>query len=887
MSKDRSFRFPWRSRTQIAHDVDAELAFHLEQRVAELTASGLGLDEARRRARDEFGDLQYTRAYCRALDERTERASRVGDRLTEWRQDARYAWRSMRRSPAFAVVSLLTLLLAIGANTAIFSVTRAVLLQPLPYGAPASLVAVHESPRAAPTARNPLSVPNLVDYRSAQHSLVGLAAFNGRSVTWRPAAGDPELLDALDVTANTFALLQVRPALGRTLTTGDDAPGAEPRVVLSDALWRRAFAADAAIVGRSITLNDLPYTVVGVMPPGFTLGGHEAMWTPLDLARDLANAPVTRKQHYLRTVARLAPGVSLAAAQADLRTISRRLDALYPDANDGRLATLVPLHDDVMGDLRPPVLLLQGAAALVLLIACVNLANVTLSRALARRRELALRATLGAGRARLVRQLLTESVLLALAGGALGTALAVAATRALLAVNPGMIPAQFDVRLDAGVLLFGLVVSLGTGVVFGLLPALDAARADLHGTLKDGARGASGGRGAERVRRGLVVAQVALAVVLLVGAGLLLRSFAELTRVRLGFDPDRVLTAEVRVSGERYDSTALVNGFYDRVLDEIRQSPGVVDVGATMMLPTTGKVSSGLVVDGSSADPAHPADVGYTLVRGDYFRTLGIPLRAGRLFDARDRVGATGAVIVNETAARTLFPHGDAVGRRVRLGPDPTAPWSVVVGVVGDVRDQSLDLPATPAVYSSHVQNTWWRSLVLTVRTTGDPRAAERLVRRAVRSADPQLALRDVRPLDEVLGASLAARRFALALVSAFAAVALTLAAIGIYGVLAFSVTSRTREFGVRLTLGATRRSVLLLVVRQGMLWSLVGLALGIAGAASGGHLLDGMLYGVRAADAATFAAVASGLLVVVLLACLVPAARATRVDPIASVRAE
>ena len=883
----RLFRFPWRSRKEIARDVDAELAFHLEMRVGELVAAGIDLDEARRRAREEFGDLEYTRAYCRDLDERTERAVRTADRLSDWRQDLRHAWRTIRRNPAFAVVSLLTLALAIGANTAVFSVTRAVLLRPLPYGEPGALVAVYESARLGPSGRNPLSVPNLVDYRAAQHTLSGIAAYDSRSVTWRPPTGDPELLDAVSVTGNTFDLLKVRPLLGRGFTPGDDSTGTGPVLVLSYGFWQRSLGGDPGVVGRILTLNDLPYTVVGVMPRDFTLGNEAAMWTPLDLTRELARAEITRKQYHLQVIARLKPGISLLTAQADLQEISQRLSTQYPEANAERVARLVPLHAAIVGDLRSALLLLQGASALLLLIACVNLANVTLSRTIGRRREMALRAALGAGRGRLVRQLLTESVLLALVGGVLGIAVAAVATRMLLALQPAALPALFEVRPDGTVLLFGLLVSLATGIGFGLLPAFDAARADLNGSLREGGSGASGGPRAERVRRALSAVQVGIAAVLLIAAGLLIRSFAELTRVRLGFDADHVLTAEVRVSGERYDDPALVNRFYDRVLNQIRQSPGVVAAGATMKLPAGGWVSSTLVAEGEPVDPTRLPAVGFFLVRGDYFQALHIPLLAGRTFDQRDTPDAPTAVLINEAAARAFFPEGDPVGRRIRLGPDPSAPWCVIVGVVGDIREQGLDVPPAPAVYPSHVQNTWWRSLTLVVRTPGDPRAAEPLLRQAVRDADPTLALRGVRTLDEVVGTNLDARRFGLGLISCFAGVALVLAAVGIYGVLAFSVTSRSREFGVRLALGATRRSVLILVLRQGLAWSLLGVSAGIATAGAGGRLLEGMLYGVSPADWPTFLAVTIGLLAVVAVACLVPAARATRVDPIASLRAE
>jgi putative ABC transport system permease protein len=837
-SFSRLFPFLSRSRKQIARDVDAELTFHLEMRIEELTRSGVAPEEARRTAREEFGDLEYTRAYCRRMDEGTERAARRADWLAELGQDLRHAGRTIRRSPAYALVSLVTLLLAIGANTAVFSVTRAVLLRPLPYGSPESLVALYESSPSSPGVRDVLSIPNFADYRAQQRTFGGIAGYDVRSVTWRPAGGDPELLDALLVTANTFDVLGVQPLLGRGFGPADEGPSAAPVAVLSHGFWRRSLGGDPTIMGRTLTLNDLPYTIVGVMPPHFTLGGGAALWTPLNLSQDLARPEITRKQYHLRAFGRLKPGVSLAAAQADLRAISSRLEDEYPEADRGREASLVTLRAAMAGDLGTPLLLVQLASGLLLLMACANLANVTLARTIGRRRELALRAALGAGRWRQMRQLLTESVLLALLGGSLGVVVAVIATPLLLSLEPGALPPLFPVRPDGAVLLFGLLAAVATGIGFGLLPAFHAGRADLHGSLKEGGRGSSGGPGGERLRRVLVAVQVGIAAVLLIGAGLLTRSFAQLTRVRLGFDPDHVLTAEVRVSGERYDDPARVNRFYDQVLEEIRREPGVVAAGATMKLPTSGWISSNLAVEGEPADPTRAQDVGYLLVRGDYFKALGVPLIEGRLFDDRDTPEGTGAVLINQALAREYFPHGDPVGRRIRLGPDPNAAWSVVVGVVGDMREQAFEAPPTPAVYPDHVQNTWWRSLILTVRMTGDPHAAEPLIRRAVRQADPTLALRNVRTLDEVLGSNLAARRFALGLVGCFAGVALVLAAVGIYGVLAFSVSSRSREFGVRLALGATRRSVLLLVLRQGMVWAALGLAAGLGAAVAGGPLL-------------------------------------------------
>jgi predicted permease len=879
---------PWRSRSAIARDLDVELSFHIEMRVNELTAQGVSADEAQRRAREEFGDIDFTRAYCRELDERTDRAVRMADRLADWRQDAQYALRTLRRSPGFAVVSLLTLALAIGANTAIFSVARAVLLKPLPYGNPSSLMAVYESWPGNPGAHTPLSPPNFVDYQAQQRAFTDIAAIASTGpLTWQSENADPATLSAVAVAPNFFAVMQVAPLHGRTFAPDADKPGHDPEVVVSYAFWQRALGGDVASIGRRLTLNGRPTTVIGVMPRGFTYGTAEDLWTPLDMNDDLARPAVTRKQHWVHAVARLKPGITADAARADLQVVARRLAAQYPDANAGRIAVLIPLHDVMAGDLPKALLLLQAAAAMVLLIACANLANLTLSRTMGRRREMALRAALGAGRGRLIRQLLTESVLLSVVGGTLGVALAVVATRTLLALNPDTLPTMFTGGIDARVLLFSVALSLVTGVLFGLVPALDAARADLHDALKEGGRGTSGGRAGERVRHALVVAQVALAVMLLVGAGLLIRSFGELTRVRIGFDPTRVLTAQLRASGERYDSSAIVNRFYDGVLGEIARSPGIVAVGAASNVPTRGRVNTSLRIEGEPVDEKNLPDLGYVGTRGDYFKAMRIPLLAGREYDATDVPGGPKTVIINETAAKRFFPKGDAVGRRIRIGPNPDATWMTIIGVVGDVRDEGLDIPSKPTMFANHRQEAWERSLAVVIRTTGDPLTAVPVLRRALKTADPTLAVRDIRTLEDVVGSSLASRRFALGLASCFAGLALLLAAVGIYGVLAYMVTTRAREFGVRLALGATARSVLMLVVRQGLGWSLFGLALGIGGALAGARILTGMLYGVTPLDVSTYASVMIGLLVVVGVACVVPAARATRVDPLTSMRAE
>ena len=887
MKARRSF-FPWRSRNEIARDVDNELAFHLEMRVAELVRNGLDIATARARAIEEFGDIEFTRAYCRDVDARADREIRAAERFASWRQDLQYAWRTLRRAPGFAAVSLVTLALAIGANTAIFSVTRAVLIKPLPYGDPGALVVMSESWPGRPGERTPTSPPNFTDYRAQQHTFTDMAAMSWpHAATWHPDNADPVNVTSLPVTATFFSVLQVPAMLGHTFATGDDTPGNDLKAVVSYRFWHNSLGGDPAAAGRQITLNGRRYEVIGVMPRGFTFGYDEDLWLPLDLTGELARAETTRKQHWIHPVGRLKPGVSIDAAVADLQTVSHRLARQYPQADSARVALLQPLRDVAAGSLKQALLLLLGGAGMVLLIACANLANLTLSRTSGRRREMAVRAALGAGRARLVRQLLLESLLLALIGGAIGVGLAAVATRVLLAINPGTLPSMFTAGIDGRVLLFSLALSIGTGVLFGLLPAIDASRADLNSSLRDGGRNASGGRAGARTRRTLVVAQVGLAVILLVGAGLLLRSFAELTRVRLGFNPAHVLTARLRATGDVYDSAAAVNRLFDGVIDGVRGTPGVVAVGGATYLPTQGRVGTALRIEGETGDEANLPDLGYVAVRGDYFKAMGISLKAGRDYAVSDGDGAPKVAILNETAARQFFPRGDAIGRRIRIGPNPNGTPMEIIGIVGDLRDERLEEPAKPMLYANHRQEAWDISVSLVIRTTGDPESAVPVLRRSLRAADPALALRDVRSMEDVIGSSLASRRFALGLIWCFAGVALLLAAVGVYGVLAYVVTSRTREFGVRLALGATSGSVLRLVMRQGMEWGALGLLIGLAGAIAGARILAGSLYNVGTFDVTTYLMVAGALLVVVIVACIVPGARATRVDPISSMRAE
>lgn len=887
MPRKRGFiQWPWRSRATIAREVDAELAFHLEMRVAELVAAGVDLAAARARAGREFGDIEFTRSYCRRIDAESDRSMRFADALDEGRRDFRYALCALRQRPAFAAICILTLAIAIGANTAVFSVARAVLLAPLGYGNPDALVRLYDGSTTNANDRNPFSPANYADYVVQLRSLK-LAAMNTARLTLVPASGDPEIVSSVTVTPNVFDVVAVRPMLGRVFTPEEDRSGRDDKVVLSYRLWQRMFGGDSSIVGKRVMIAGQSTEVVGVMPPGFALGFDEELWMPLGISDLLTDAVRARRQHYIHVVGRLAPNATIETARSELTTIAKRLERQSPEANTGHTVVITTLREAMAGRLRAPVLLLQAAALVVLLIACANLTNLTLSRGLTRRREMAVRAALGAGRGRLVRQLLSESIVLAMIGGALGALIAVVATRTLLALNASALPSLFKVSVDGRVLAFSLLLSGGSAIVFGLLPALDAARVDLNESLKSGGRSMSGSRGGERTRRTLVVAQIGLAVMLLIGAGLLVRSFDAITATRLGYDPEHVLTAQIRASGPRYDSSEVLNRFYDIVLSEIEASPGVVSAGSVTYLPTQGRLGTTIRVLGKPIDESNVPEIGYTSIRDDFLKTLRIPIVAGRGYDRSDLPDGAKAVLINQTAAKRFFPNGDAIGQRIVIGPDAKGTPMTIVGIIGDVRSEALDIPPRPMLIANHRQESWERSVTLTIRVPGDPRAFIPTLKRIVKAADPTVALRAIVPLDEVIRSSLAPRRLALALATSFAAIALLLAVLGIYGVLSYAVETRNREIGVRVALGASVRSVLMLVLRQGAAWSLVGLGIGVAGAIGVGRLLSGMLYGVSSIDPTTYGVVAVVLLAVVTIACLVPARRAMRVDPVMTMRAD
>jgi predicted permease len=796
-------------------------------------------------------------------------------------QDVRFALRGLRRNPGFTAVAVATLALGIGANSAIFSVVQAVLLRPLPYQEPQRLVAVLQD------GRGPVSPANFLDLRAQNSVFQQLAAAQAWQATLT-GAGPPEAVRALQLTADLFSVLGVPAARGRTLVAGDDAPGAGRVVVIGHQLWQRRFGGDPGLLGRALLINGESHTVVGIMPPTFQFAPFWIMdtelWVPLDLAARRAD----RSGASLRLFARRAPQVSLAQAQAQVDTLGRRLAQQFPDDNKGLRLQVVPLHDRAVGQVRRALLVLLGCVSFVLLIACANVANLTLARASARRKEIAVRASLGASRSRLVRQLLTESVVLALAGGALGLLLAAGSIDLLITLAPANLPRLQTVTLDGPVLAFTLAVALGTGLVFGLAPALALTRADPGAGLRQSSRGATEGSRRHGLRSLLVVSQVALALMLLVGAGLLLRSFQRLLAVDAGFDARHVLSAVVPLADPRYQEPARRAAFYQDLVGRVRALPGVEAVGATNHLPIGGDIW-GLSYTIEGAPPPAPGDEPsaiYRTIAPGYLRALGMSLLRGRDFHDADRPETPGVAIVNQAFARQAWPGQDPLGKRIRVedgGPNPRA----IVGVVKDTRQRDWTAAPTPEMYLAFLQNPPSRGLTLVVRAAGDPLTLAPALERQVWAIDPNLAVVQVRSMEEVVAQAIGQPRFNLLLLNAFAALALLLAAVGIYGVMAYAVHRRTQELGIRLALGAQTRDLRRLVVGQGMALAAVGVALGLAAAFGTTHIMQAMLFEVTPTDPPTFLAISTLLLTVALLATYLPARRATRIDPLTALRAE
>ncbi len=809
---------------------------------------------------------------------------------TLW-QDARYGLRMLWKSPGFTLVAVLALALGIGANTAIFSVVNAMLLRPLPYQDPDRLVVLWETnPNLSSVflrTHNEASPANFIDWKKQQTVFADLAAFRYNDYNLTGSGDAPEQLTGNPVTANMFDVLKVKPLIGRTFRPEESEPQSERVAVLSYGLWQKRFGGDASIVGRTLTLNGNPHTVVGVMPAGFEFPAPFAqLWTALRFAND---TPPSRTAHFLYTRARLKPGVTIQQAQAEMDTIAARLRQQYPDTNADRNIRLVSLHEDTIARAKPGLLMLLGAVGFVLLIACANVANLMLARATARHKEIAIRTALGAGRWRIVRQLLTESVLLSIFGGALGVLLALWGLDLLIAAVPGeftlFIHGWNQVRLDKWALAFTLLISLVTGVLFGLAPALQASKTDLNETLKEGGR-SSVGHARGRFRSALVVAEVALALVLLVGAGLMIKSFLQLIDVRPGFDPTNVMTAQMSLPGTRYAKDEQVISFYEQLTARVATQPGVEAVGTIDMLPMAGSGgTTSFIVDGRPLvkPGAYPEANARTIDPG-YFGALRIPVLRGRNFTAQDRAGTPGVCIVNETFAHLYFPGEEAVGKILR-NPDGMNPFQIV-GVVGDIKHFGLDDEPEGYLYAPQLQMPN-NSVALVVRATGDPTNLTAMIRREVQALDKDQPIFDVKPMAQRIGETTTPARLGSFLFGLFALVALTLAAVGIYGVMAYSVTQRTHEIGVRMALGAQPRDVLRLVVGQGMTLVAVGIALGLAASFVLMRWLASKLFQVNPADPTTFAGVALLLAFIAFVACYVPARRATKVDPLVALRYE
>jgi putative ABC transport system permease protein len=805
-------------------------------------------------------------------------------------QDMKYGTRLLLKRRGFTAVAVLTLALGIGANSAIFSVINAVLLRPLPFEQADRLVRLGgndlRKPADLPTTFSP---PDFYDWRARNTVFEDVAAIDG----WSPSltgAGEPERIQAAKVSANFFSILRARPAAGRTFLPEEEKRGNHYVVVLSHALWQRRFGSDPSILGKQIELTGEKLQVIGIMPrefqmPRFTGYDYEEpeLWIPF--APDLKNWSRGGRS-VDAAIGRLKPNVTIAQAQSELDAIGQQLQQQYPKSNASAGVKVVSLYEQLVGATRPALLLFVAAVGFVLLIACANVANLLLARAATRHKEIAIRTALGARRARIMRQLLTESVLLSLVGGALGLLLAMWATDLLLALSAGAIPRFEHAGLDRRVLLFTLLISTLTGVFFGLAPALHASKPDLNETLKDGGR-TSAGTGRGRVRALLVVSEIALSLVLLVGAGLLIKSFVRLQSVDPGFDPQNVLTMTVFLNGTKYPQDEQHPVFFDQVVERARNLPQVEHVGLVSNLPISGNWDRlPIYPEGQLIAEGEAQDTEEYMVNTDYFGALRIPLREGRLFGAEDRAGAQPAVVINETTARRYWPNESPVGKRIKIG-DPTNAWLNVVGVVGDVRHYGLDKPANMQVYLPHQQKPSQQMTIVVRSSSADAESQINAVRAQVWAVDKDQPVYAIKPMKEYVADSVAQRRFSMWIVAIFASVALVLAVVGIYGVMSYTVAQRTREIGLRMALGARGADILKLVVGQGMALTLAGVATGIVLAFAVTRVMSSLLFGVSAADPLIFSAVPVLLTSVALLACYLPARRATKVDPMVALRYE
>jgi putative ABC transport system permease protein len=885
------------SRRRFYDDLSEEIQQHLQEKIEELVASGMPRKEADATARREFGNVTLT--------EEDGREVWRWPSIENFLMDIRFGLRMLRKNPGFTAVAVLTLALGIGANTAVFGVVNAVLLRPLPFKQPSRLMMLFEGIPKLGFPKMGFSAPDFAVFERAQESFESIGVYQNKYFN---ISGDrePERLMAARISSSVFPMLGAEPMLGRTFTIGEDAPG-QNVVILSYGFWQRRFGADPGIIGRNLELNRQPYTVIGVMPKAFTFplrgpqGSEPAeLWVPMAFTATELEGWGT---NYMNgALARLRPGLAFEQASAEAESLSRSIGSNYPPeltkAFQGAelKVSMSSYHEEVVKSVRTLLLILMAAVVLVLLIACANVATLLVSRAASRQKEVALRTTLGATRVRLLRQMLTESLLLALIGGSLGLSFAFWVKTLLLSLVPESVPLPRDIPIGGSVIVFVLAASFLTTVLFGLVPAFQVSAMALRGPLQEGRRSGTPGRLRHRLQGFFVTVEFALALVLLIGSGLLIRSFAKLLETDPGFRPDHVLTLNIPIPSERYTHAPKVRQFYEQLLDRTGNIPGVKAVGLTSDLPLNGCGTIAIQIEGArNAGGETPQAICQTWQVGNYFRTLGIPLLKGRSFTLEDRIDAQPVAIVSETAGRQFWPGQDPIGKRIRWGV--YTPWQTIVGIVSDVNDEPLGQPVQLHVYRPYLQmadlffeDTRFgevRSMNLAVLSQTDPASLTSAVIGQIHSLDPDLAVAHIRTMAQVISSSVAAPRFNTLLLGVFAGVALFLAAIGIYGVMAYAITQQTHEIGIRLALGAQPRNVLQLVLRRGMRLAGVGATFGVAAALALTRLMAGLLYDVSATDPVTFSCVVILLLAIALLASYVPARRAMRVDPMVALRYE
>ncbi len=874
-------------------DIETELRLHIEGRMKEFLAAGMTEAGAREKARRQFGDPARIAERCR--EEKgypKQHRSRKGPGLmSAIVQDVRYAIRMLIKRPGYTAAVLTTLVLAIGATTAVFSVVNGVLLHPLPHPNPEQLVMVWEVDQRPGffDDHNRVTAANFADWRDQNRVFESIAAFQAFPITFR-GDGDPEQVLTGRVSADFFKTLGVNAAFGRIFLPDDDLPGQSAVVVLSHEFWRTRFAGDSTIVGKDVRIGSGTASVVGVLPAGFDFQDREfGMWIPV---RFTEAAYQNRFSHIAHIVARMKPGVTIDMAQRDMDRVVDGLREAYPQFLSGWGVNVTTLTDEVVGDIRPALLVLLGAVAFVLLIGSVNVANLMLARTAGEHREVAVRTALGAGRKRIMQQKLTESLVLSTTGGVLGVVVAAAATKLLLAAAPATLPHAEYVGLDIRVLTFALAISLVTGILFGLAPAVHSTRGDVAGYLREGGRSSTGTRGHQQLRAGFLITQLGFSLVLLISAGLMMSTFARLTSVDPGFDPGGVLTMKISIPTGDYPTNTDQSALYDRLLSSAQSLPGITHAGVTSFIPLKDDEWTWSVqIQGQPLRrEGEKRDYGYHLISDDYFRTMGIALQRGRTFNTFDRSDAPGVMIVNEAFVQRFFPDGeDPIGQRMSiLGREDV--WLEIVGVVEDVNHYSLDTEPLPAYFGPHAQVPWnWfaTQMNVVVRASGDPVLAVSGIRQAIRDVDPTIVVSDVRPMRERLSQSVARSRFAMILLGVFAGVALALAAVGIYGVVSYSVGQRAQEIWVRIALGANAQSIVAQFLTSAMKLVAVGVGVGLVGAVALTRFQASLLYGVEAVDPRTYAVVTVVLCGVALVATYIPARRASRIDPMRVLREE